>query len=263
MGEPETVTILRVKKDNTTGRPVFLAKRSSGGKEKETWEMSDTLEVGKCNVFLILRGYKELGANGLLERVEGSEGDDDLPEPSKVKKLKKEQYVLSTKKAKPAPETPQRPVQIPKGVTSLSRSLSAAPAIRFPPKAMKTAPVSKPGKQPTPPPSTSVSFPSSPEKSLQSASTPSKSESRVTAQTPPALPLFGNMKSRQGIWDKDRPVKVLGCREGPEGLEYAVLFASDTSELLHYQIVTHGELLTKAPWLFSRFFVTNIKVESK
>jgi hypothetical protein len=68
------------------------------------------------------------------------------------------------------------------------------------------------------------------------------------------------LRVRRADWEFDRPVQILGCRVGVSGLEYSILFAFDTGVVPLPKIVSHEELIAKAPWLFARFFITNHKV---
>ena len=68
--------------------------------------------------------------------------------------------------------------------------------------------------------------------------------------------LFPDVQHRQGNLEYDRPVKVIGLRESEGMTEYAVLFAPSFGKCPDATVVSHKELVTKAPWLLANFILS-------
>jgi len=295
--EYEVKKIVDVQPDQSTGKAKFRVRWKGYTPADDTWEPVDHLEnvLGMCNEYLLNHGYSPLTANGKLLRLEEDVAGEELEEaeearePKLRKKAKKEgsfqPIVKETKPVKAVPK-PAKDVKVPSGkvVKTESKVPGRPAAIPKPP----SAPVSQPRPiqdhaavqpaslvkkmhtaRPPPQPTASVQFHSAPPYTRPAQlpiPTPPvqpppsvQSSSQSTAVVSGFNPLQG-LRVRRADWEFDRPLQILGCRVGETGLEYSVLFAFDTGVVPMPRIVSHEELITKAPWLFARFFITNHKV---
>lgn len=69
--------------------------------------------------------------------------------------------------------------------------------------------------------------------------------------------LFPNLKHQKGNLAYDRPVKIIGVREREGIVEYAVMFTPSFGKCLDAAIIPHHELVTRAPWLFASFILSD------
>lgn len=86
-------------------------------------------------------------------------------------------------------------------------------------------------------------------------------ELREEGQTSPEqVRSFPSIKLQPGCLDRDRPVKIIGARGSDRNMEYAVLFAPSPDRFVGVGVVSHHEIVTRAPWLFARFFLSSESV---
>lgn len=69
---------------------------------------------------------------------------------------------------------------------------------------------------------------------------------------------FPTLKLQPGKLGIDRPVKIIGARGNGGSMEYAVLFAPSQNRYVGVGVVSHAELVAKAPWLFARYFLPSL-----
>jgi len=69
-----------------------------------------------------------------------------------------------------------------------------------------------------------------------------------------------SLRLQPGVLERDRPVKIIGARGNDRSLEYAVLFAPSPDRFVGVGVVSHQEVVAKAPWLFVRFFLSSQSV---
>lgn len=83
-------------------------------------------------------------------------------------------------------------------------------------------------------------------------------ENRKVSQDQPRF--SPSIRLQPGLLERDRPVKIIGARGNDRSLEYAVLFAPSPDRFVGVGVVSHQEIVTKAPWLFVRFFLSSQSV---
>ena len=70
--------------------------------------------------------------------------------------------------------------------------------------------------------------------------------------------LFPSLNHQKGNLAYDRPVKIIGVREREGIVEYAVMFTPSFGKCLDAAIIPHHELISRAPWLFASFILSDI-----
>lgn len=289
--EYEVKELVGVRPDPNTGKAQFRVRWKGYTASHDTWEPVEHLEnvLGMCNEYLLIHGYSPLTETKKLQRIEDdAAGEEEMREPKPRKKPKKEEgYQPIMKETKPAKVVPKyaKDVKVPSGrlIKAENRVPGRPAALPKPPSlTSQLRPISDHSVQPVslvkksnpafrpPQPTASVQF---------TSELPSTRPVKISSPTPPTVqppplvnsldqstavvsgsnPLQG-LRVRRADWEFDRPLQILGCRVGEAGLEYSVLFAFDTGVVPLPRIVSHEELITKAPWLFARFFIMNHKV---
>lgn len=284
--EYEVDKIVDVKADEHTRAPLFKVRWKGYSKSHDTWEPVDHLlnVLGLCNVYLLNKGYAPLHQNGSgkLVRKEEDVGENseeqEEEEPKPKKKAKKEgPYTPIIKSPKPL-KTPAKEVRTPNAKQAKAEgNIPGKPAAVPKPSAAHKSPMRSPSnssplppispdRPPTRPPNRPISSPvprpsrsDLPSVPTQRSAVPNPPSESFSSNAPENSPLQG-LRVRRADWEFDRPLQILGCRVGESGLEYSILFAFDTGVVPLPKIVSHEELITKAPWLFARFFITNHKV---
>lgn len=72
--------------------------------------------------------------------------------------------------------------------------------------------------------------------------------------------LFPDLKHQRGNLAYDRPVKIIGVRERQGAVEYAVLFSPSFGKCVDAAVYSQHELVSKAPWLFSNFILSDTTI---
>ena len=72
--------------------------------------------------------------------------------------------------------------------------------------------------------------------------------------------LFPDIKHQRGNLAYDRPVKIIGLREREGEVEYAVMFSPSFGKCLDAAIIPHQELVSRAPWLFASFILSDTTI---
>mmetsp|Transcript_15021 Transcript_15021/g.21838 ORF Transcript_15021/g.21838 Transcript_15021/m.21838 type:complete len:196 (+) Transcript_15021:7-594(+) len=73
-----------------------------------------------------------------------------------------------------------------------------------------------------------------------------------------AKKLLSTVKTTTPNLEKDTPVKILGCKESTNGIQYAVVFRSKAQKTLKPFVVRQDYLKTKAPKLLKNFIFQSI-----